>query len=253
MRPMTAISYNGPLFDDLPPRKTSPLAGGWVLLALAIHLALLTLLEPERVAPMQPVTERTVNVVLEPPSRQISEPLPATPAPLLPEPVPAQEIEPGPATASPVPAAPTTEQTAPTARIERPPTPEAAPPTLSVERLLDAVAAMDWSIADASEESSPKLSRPTDSELLDHLRRPVLPGVSNRFDGMTSPSEVEIMDRWMGADGTHEVVVRSPDGNVYCGRQGPVDDLRPWLQMPMMFRPCGGGGKRSGSGSWRNN
>ena len=26
-------------------------------------------------------------------------------------------------------------------------------------------------------------------------------------------------------------MIRSPDGNTYCGRQEAVDDMRPWLQM----------------------
>jgi len=71
--------------------------------------------------------------------------------------------------------------------------------------------------------------------------------------GMTAPSSIDVVDRWFEPGGAQRVVICDPDGNTYCGRQEAVDDLRPWLQMPMMLHPCGGAGKRSGQPGWRNN
>ena len=130
-------------------------------------------------------------------------------------------------------------------------------PTLSRAQLLDAITRMEWdrSPAQTHQDSGqpPELARSTSSATLEALYRPLIAMQANEFDGMTAPSSVEVVDRWLEPGGAHRVVFRSPDGNTYCGRQEAVDDFRPWLEMPMMVHRCGGGGKRSGKQGWRNN
>lgn len=74
---------------------------------------------------------------------------------------------------------------------------------------------------------------------------PYLAEFDNRFNGMTVPEDVEIVDRWMAADGSHNVVVNMPNGDTLCGRAEPWNPMQPLVEHIMMFRPCGGGGKRT--------
>jgi hypothetical protein len=73
------------------------------------------------------------------------------------------------------------------------------------------------------------------------------PGIrleENRFDGMVVPRRVEIVDRWLAADGSHNVVMNTPGGETLCGRAQAWNPMSPLLEPIMMFRRCGGGGKR---------
>ncbi len=67
----------------------------------------------------------------------------------------------------------------------------------------------------------------------------------NRFDGMTVPREVEILDRWISNDGAHNVVLNTPNGETLCGRALAWDPMQPLVEHVMQFRPCAGGGKRT--------
>jgi hypothetical protein len=67
----------------------------------------------------------------------------------------------------------------------------------------------------------------------------------NLFDGMVAPAQTEIVDRWIEADGSHNVVVNLPNGETFCGRAAAWDPMRPLVEHVMMFRSCGGGGKRT--------
>mgnify|MGYP001821766856 FL=1 len=251
---MVNASAQQRLFDDLPDRDQSPLRARWWTAALAFHATLLLvpiawhearnpspdsaavavtlitapLVEPERAAPPDPVAAPQPVETPAPPPDPSTEVMDDRPPKL---------TESG---ADP----PVTDPPAP--ENSRPP----GPPPLGIQRLLETVAAMDWSQPESEIQT---LGRSTESELTEWLRQPVLALGDNTFDGMTAPTETEVMDRWMSPGGEHNVVIRAPDGNTYCGRQGPVDDLRPWLQMPMLFHRCAGGGKRGGASSWRNN
>jgi hypothetical protein len=68
---------------------------------------------------------------------------------------------------------------------------------------------------------------------------------NNLFDGMVAPAETELVDRWQAADGSNNMVIRSPNGDTLCGRAEAWDPMRPLLEPLMMFRRCGGGGKRT--------
>ncbi len=78
-----------------------------------------------------------------------------------------------------------------------------------------------------------------------HAGAPYLAESENTFNGMTAPEEVEIVDRWTEADGSHNVVVNLPNGDTVCGRAEPYNPMQPLVEPVMMFHPCGGGGKRT--------
>jgi len=67
----------------------------------------------------------------------------------------------------------------------------------------------------------------------------------NLFDGMVVPRKTEIVDRWLAADGSHNVVIHTPGGDTFCGRALAWDPMQPLVEHVMQFRPCGGGGKRT--------
>ncbi len=67
----------------------------------------------------------------------------------------------------------------------------------------------------------------------------------NLFNGMVLPRQTEIVDRWLAADGSHNVVINTPGGRTLCGRGLPWDPMHALVEHVMLFRPCGGGGKRT--------
>jgi len=74
--------------------------------------------------------------------------------------------------------------------------------------------------------------------------RPRIVVEDNLFNGMTLPTRTEIVDRWLAADGNHNVVINTPSGETLCGRAKPWDPMNPELEPVMTFWKCGGGGKR---------
>lgn len=67
----------------------------------------------------------------------------------------------------------------------------------------------------------------------------------NLFDGMTLPVRTQVVDRWLAADGSHNVVINTPGGDTMCGRAQAWSPMNPLMEHVMMWRPCGGGGKRT--------
>jgi len=121
------------------------------------------------------------------------------------------------------------------------PQPPAEPPRPPVGSLLDQVARMDWS---RPEPAIVPVGRPVESAFYARFRRPVLERRRTLFDHRQAPRAAEVLDRWLEPGGTQRVVVNTPSGETLCGRQAAVDVFRPWLQMPMLFHRCGGGGER---------
>lgn len=68
---------------------------------------------------------------------------------------------------------------------------------------------------------------------------------ANRFSESYAPAKLEIVDRWLAADGSHNVVVNLPNGETLCGRAEAWNPMQPLVEHVMMFRTCGGGGKRT--------
>lgn len=92
----------------------------------------------------------------------------------------------------------------------------------------------------------------TARRLGEHVPRPMPPNwrsatrpEANRFDGMVAPAAVEIVDRWLAADGSQNVVITTPDGETYCGRAEAWNPLTPLVEPIMTYRNCGGGGQRT--------
>lgn len=75
--------------------------------------------------------------------------------------------------------------------------------------------------------------------------QPSITPEENLFSDAWLPSETEIVDRWLAADGSHNVVIRTPNGMTLCGRALPWNPMEPLVEHVMMFRSCGGGGERS--------
>jgi hypothetical protein len=74
---------------------------------------------------------------------------------------------------------------------------------------------------------------------------PYLAEFDNRFNGMTVPEKVEIVDRWLAADGSHNVVINTPSGETLCGRAAAYNPMQTLLEPIMLFGLCAGGGKRT--------
>lgn len=66
----------------------------------------------------------------------------------------------------------------------------------------------------------------------------------NTFNGKTVPGEAVIVDRWLAADGSHNVIVETPNGLRMCGRAQALDPTRPLIEPVMMWHICGGDGAR---------
>ncbi len=112
----------------------------------------------------------------------------------------------------------------------------------STARLLDSANNMDWPVSPLKKTL----------QLGIHVFRPFPENwrsgrkvEDNLFNGMVLPRKTEIVDRWLAADGSHNVVINTPGGETLCGRGLPWDPLRPMVEHVMQFRPCAGGGKRS--------
>ena len=62
----------------------------------------------------------------------------------------------------------------------------------------------------------------------------------NTFNGKTVPTDVEVVDRWLAADGSHNVVIETPQGLRLCGRAQAWDPARPLVEHIMQWKICGG-------------
>lgn len=77
-----------------------------------------------------------------------------------------------------------------------------------------------------------------------HVGAEALAPLDNTFNGMTVPEAVEIVDRWVATDGSHNVIVETPAGLRLCGRARAWDPMRPMIEPLMQFSICGGDGAR---------
>jgi hypothetical protein len=117
----------------------------------------------------------------------------------------------------------------------------AAAHIITTARLIDSASRIEW--------------KPTEPEIFRRLGTPPPPAApgertgwfreDNLFDGMMAPAETEVLDRWLAADGSRNVVVETPSGDTYCGRSTAWDPMNPLFEPVTQYRPCGGGGKRS--------
>lgn len=131
---------------------------------------------------------------------------------------------------------------APTADMQSAPLPKPAPTRLTAVRLLDSARMMEVLLPEQPDlrqlGQAPPLAIPSNW-------RPAIVLAANRFDGMVAPARTEILDRWLAADGSHNVVLETPGGHTLCGHALAWNPMQPLVEHLMLFRPCGGGGKRA--------
>jgi hypothetical protein len=197
----------------------TPLArfSGFLAVALVLHGLLLLLpvqrgLQPEEVLHRLSVSLQAVATrrpVAVPESDQPELPLPAAPV--------APAAEPGP----PLPEHVTPVAEPPAARESSPP----AAPEATTARLLDHAYRMHWQFPeDAGTRRLGEAVPDSGSEL-----RP--PGLAGRLpDASPTVAGIEIVDRWLAADGSHNVLLRTPSGIMLCGRAEAWDPLRPLVE-----------------------
>ena len=166
--------------------------------------------------------------------RQIGKPAPETHTePISPEPPPPVNPEPSPAALpSPAPAASAPPVPAPRETVAEP------EPTVSAARLLDYVYQMRAS--PAADDASRALGEPAPMA----PGRPLTAlGRSNALAGDPAPAaSIEILDRWLAADGSRNVLIRTPSGDLLCGRAEAWDPLNPLVEPVIMYRDCGSAG-----------
>mgnify|MGYP003339747708 CR=1 FL=1 len=78
---------------------------------------------------------------------------------------------------------------------------------------------------------------------------PVLPGFVTPFSEVFVASSEEVLDQWMDPSGMVQSVIRRRDGSVICGRADAWDPMNPLFEPIAVYRPCGGGGRRTSRGS----
>lgn len=120
--------------------------------------------------------------------------------------------------------------------------PAAPPDRITTARLLDSASQLKWALPDPTDHRKLGVHQPREAP--DNWR-PSISLEENLFNGMTVPAKVEIVDQWVSADGSQNVVINTPNGETLCGRRQAWDPLNPMLEQLMMFRTCGGGGKRT--------
>jgi hypothetical protein len=116
--------------------------------------------------------------------------------------------------------------------------PAVPPDRITTARLLDSASQLKWALPAPARDRKLGVHHPREAP--ENWR----PGISledNLFNGMTVPEKVEIVDQWMSADGSQNVVINTPTGETLCGRRQAWDPLNPMLEQLMMFRTCGGG------------
>ena len=120
--------------------------------------------------------------------------------------------------------------------------PGGPPADATTARLIDSASRFKWPAVE--KDQSRKLGVFAPQSIPDNWR----PGITveeNWFNDMVVPAKTEIVDRWLAADGSHNVVLNTTSGETLCGRAQPWNPMRPLLEPVMMFWKCGGGGKRT--------
>lgn len=216
--------------------------GLWLLVAVAFHAAFL-LVPVMQDKPMVSTNDSLIielqnfDLVDQPFVQEVAPlPEPQTPEPPQPiEPVPPEPIPP--TFEEPIREVVMEEETLPD-----PDDPEPVDQDVSTAVLLQSAFDRQWSLME--KESDRELGVFVPPGIPDNWR----PGITledNLFDGMTVPRKVEVVDRWISADGSQNMVINTPNGETLCGRGLAWDPMQPLVENVMQFRLCGGGGKRT--------
>lgn len=162
-----------------------------------------------------------------------------TPAETVPLPSPTEARsapEPPPASMPERPEAEKPRRATPSHRDAAPPAAGSSEQAVTAARLLDLANPRDWRLPAESEARRPGVLAPP--PLSPHLRSGTHLGPS-RFDGRALPERVEIVDRWLATDGSHNVMIETPTGEMLCGRAAAWDPMQPLVEHVMMYRSCG--------------
>ena len=219
----------------------------WLALAIGIHCALLLLPLHQPSSPPEPRPAITVNLVpviggIKTQTTPVIVPLLAAKQPTAPASQPSGEANTAPPTSI-------------SARVSAPANPGLPDQTttpievnrMSAARLVDLVSRM--SFTEAPTPAARQLGAKEYSKQAPSWRTGARAGAigpeRNRFEGMMAPAETELVDRWQAADSSQNVVINTPGGETLCGRAEAWDPMQPLVEHLMMFRSCGGGGKRT--------
>jgi len=112
---------------------------------------------------------------------------------------------------------------------------------LSTARLLDAASEMEWPALAIID--SRRLGVFVPQPLPENWRSGIR-AQDTILNPMVLPNKTEIMDRWLAADGSQNVVINTPGAHTLCGRSLAWDPLQPLVEHVMQFRRCGGGAGR---------
>jgi hypothetical protein len=109
-------------------------------------------------------------------------------------------------------------------------------------RLIDSASRLKWSLSEFDESRQLGVFVPPAGP---KSQRPGIVVEDNLFNGMVIPARTEIVDRWLAADGSHNVVLNTSSGETLCGRAQPWNPMSPLIEPIMTFWKCGGGGSRT--------
>jgi hypothetical protein len=206
-------------------------------LAVAVFLHALLLLIPIGQGPLPRPALTTLTVAL---SRTLQTPPPATPAESSRrEAAPAERrlARPGGPNADLPPAA--ASRAAPLVpALDAGVAPDAAPAPVTTARLLDFAHRREWNLREPSVAPGLEVFRPQPPR---PNWRSGTPADGTPADGTAPPAKSGIVDQWLAADGSHNVMIRTSTGQVLCGRAEAWNPMSPLVEPVMTYRACGDG------------
>lgn len=104
---------------------------------------------------------------------------------------------------------------------------------VTTARLLDFAHRREWNLPEPSD--PPRLGVPTPHPPPPNWRS------DTPAEGAALPAKTGIVDQWLAADGSRNVMIRTPTGQVLCGRAEAWNPMSPLVEPVMMYRACGGG------------
>lgn len=198
-----------------------------VLFGIVVLLHALLLLVPFQHSPPGTEVSQVVSVTLLAPRKE--------------EPIFQEEEIPPAQDVTPRQATPLAELPAPPEPITMESSPEEPLVTTTTALLLDSASHFKWPAVEKDKSRQLGVFVP---QAVPENWRPSIVEEDNLFNGMILPTRTETVDRWLAADGSHNVVLNTPSGKTLCGRARPWDPMNPELEPVMNFWECGGGGKR---------
>jgi hypothetical protein len=99
--------------------------------------------------------------------------------------------------------------------------------------LLDFAHRREWNLPERSVAPGPGVFRP--------LSPPPNWRSGTPAEGAAPPAKTGIVDQWLAADGSRNVMIRTPAGQLLCGRAEAWNPMSPLVEPVMMYRACGAG------------